>query len=180
MILAGALAAGPIIKPPLGVTGSGNFFTSFPGSSGWTISFGGSDGVNSVSIIYATSDPGAGIPPDGNITGAPFAGGFSATIDGTTFDPGFYSFHLGGGGASATGYDAQHNPVIVQQLIAFLQVTSYQCTGNPETSDCFGSFDVLPVPEPSSADAMLLGVGTLALLQAANVVRKRRSTATRS
>src|SRR5690242_3454296 len=118
MVFAGALAASPIIKPPLAVSGSGTFFTS-PGGSGWTISFGGFDGVNSISVLYATSDPGAGNPQSGSISGLAFAGGFAASIGGQTFNPGFYSFYLGPGGSTATGFDAQSNPVVVQQLIAF-------------------------------------------------------------
>jgi hypothetical protein len=163
LIAALLLSAGVALSTPIAVSGSGTFFTSFPGINGWQVSFSGTDGINSFSV---SGYQGTFLSPLAGAIGSS-ASGFApigAYIDGRYFSPGLFSFSLGFESGNITGYDAQHNVVVRQDLISQLSVTSYSCTGsNPFTQDCQGTFSVHS-PEPPAWSVMLLGVVMLVAL----------------
>ena len=127
---------------PIGVTGSGTIFDGAIGINLFSVSFFGSDGVNSVSAGCEQSGP----PFFCKLVSGSSAG---ANIDGQHFSAGFYTFQLGDGG-SITGYDSALNPVITQAISGYEQITSQVCTGTFGARDCTTTFDVVPTPESST------------------------------
>jgi hypothetical protein len=110
-----------------------------------------------------------------------FGGGLGAEIDGQNFPIGFFSIGIGGdGGSSITGYDAQLQPVIVQDLTAYVQVTSNVCMGTPGFQDCLETFNILSAPEPTTWLLCGLGLAGLYWRRMANPIVKQGSQDGRS
>jgi hypothetical protein len=158
------LMAGPIV-----VTGGGTY-TSDPTSAifFWSVSFFGTNGIDTVGVpgvSNATSGAGGNVLAGfiGATPGETLAsGGLGATIDGTYYGPGFYSFGLGGGAGSISGYNSSNQVVVTESLSGYLVVTSETCSG-PAPQTCSGTFAVT-TPEPGSFPLMLSGAVLLALL----------------
>lgn len=162
------ISAAGALANPIAVFGSGTFETSPRGKSGWSVSFTGSDDLNSVS---ATFQGFFGSPLDGFLTGSNQISPMGVFVDGQYFAPGFATFSLGGEAGNITGYDSQHRVVISQDLISVIVVNSYTCDDSAAViRDCSGTFYVHS-PEPGTATAMLLGAGLLLLVHC----RRRKS-----
>jgi hypothetical protein len=145
------LSVSAVTATPLPVSGGGTFWNAFPGIVGWQGSI--HDDQNQV-LVACGAGANGGSPATGYISASCILWGPGADINGIHFSPGgpgSVSLGLGGGGGSITGYDAQHNPLVTVDLISYVYVTSYVCSG-PQNRDCDGTFKVTgsEVPEPSS------------------------------
>ena len=154
------------VAGPIYVTGGGSFEydLTIGGAAIFNIDFSGSadGGTRSVSIHAVCN----GIAP--NCQGSTQSPGFGSSIDGMIFQAGFFTFSLGEG--NATGYNAQHQPIITEAISGYLTQTSTTClNNNPET--CQGLFNV-GTPEPRTFALAGIGLVILVLSKARLSFRK--------
>ena len=157
--------ASSLAASPMPVTGSGWFeFDLLDNTNDWSVVFGGSDGVHSVGVSAYGNGPAASSPVQGAISHSRYDGGIGASIDDQVFSSGFYTFYLGEGGGSITGYDL-NGPVTTMPLAGSLKITSETCGGNRLFPACQGTFAVVVAtnPEPSTWGMLGIGLGFLLL-----------------
>jgi hypothetical protein len=159
----------PLLAPvafatPIRVSGSGTFVADWvDADSGFTISFSGSNGVESITLI---ADCGGGGWGGSSVWGMPGHCDGSATINGLYFQPGLdggaFDFALGNGSGYANGSNDLGQSAYVS-LIGYVSSSVTSCIGSPPHQTCTGSFVVVPTPEPASFAFGLLGLGAIAL-----------------
>lgn len=170
-----AFFASVAFASPIHVSGSGTFVADpVSADSSFTISFSGSDGVDSITLNANCGGGGWGFfsvsGPVGHCTGG-------ATIDGLMFGgpAGTFSFAVGNGSGFANGSNPALNQFASVSLIGYVNATTQSCIGTGPGRVCSGTFTVDPTPEPGSLALGLLGFGAIAV-RIAN--RRIRSNAT--
>jgi MYXO-CTERM domain-containing protein len=164
---------------PIPVSGGGTFVDDDDDSS-FTISFSGSNGVDTVSVF---AQCGGGYWSGDYVWGGPGFCDGGVLIDGLSFyfgegiTPAYAEFSLGNGSGYATGYNPSPDQYASVSLIGYVGVTSESCSGPPWDSFCTGSFGVSPTPEPGSLALGLLGLGAIALRMARKRIRTGSSGA---
>lgn len=149
---------------PIRVSGGGTFVADWVTSdSTFTISFSGSNGVDSIQL-GAQCRGGVGT----SVSGDPVGCSGSATIDGFSFSEVLFngesfSFAVGNGSGYASGRNPDLNQFAGVSLIGYVDATVGSCIGTYPQQTCRGSFVVLPTPEPGSITFALLGLGAIAL-----------------
>ncbi len=158
--LSPSLSAGTIA-----VTGGGNYFND-PSDLivTWAVNFSGSNGSDYVSASDVNFQANQGSVPAGFIGASQFqtegSGSDFASIDGTGFAPGFWSFSLGDGFGTISGYNSLNQLVATESLNGYIVVTSKTCFGVQQQA-CGGTF-VITTPEPGSFPLALWGVSLVA------------------
>ena len=146
------------LADPIYVSGSGTFVAdSVTSDSSFTISFSGSNGVDSVSVSGAGCNHWPGLFCTGEVTG-------SAVIDGVAFGGGpffggTYSFSLSNGSGFVSGFNPATNQHEFVNIIGYVNATTQGCIGNfPVSGQCFGTFVVNPTPEPGALSLACFGL----------------------
>lgn len=167
---------------PIHVSGGGTFVVpSVHSDSIFTISFSGSDAVDSITLNADCGGGGFSLGFDGfgpAVSATPLHCAGAATIDGLDFHFGApngtdFSFAVGNGSGFALGENWALDQHAYVSLIGYVVFTSKSCVSGSGLGCTFaGSFVVLPTPKPGSIAFGLLGLGAIAL----RIVKKRIRT----